>query len=535
MEKISLSQREIGGRGVLAWVSVGTVGLLMVLFIMVSVRHSVADWYYMRQFKRLVICPGSGISRRRDGEIIETWSLFTQEGITQSLKPYVKRALVLDGWDGEKRYLYARARWHQYRELLTAQKRKAEGLTEEGLEERDRLRLLAMETERTPDGVPREELPQRTVSLLRRAIHRDPMNRCYRMTLADVIETQDKTGTLARAIDQSRRKYPVHTAYGQIRLAEFLAGSPGSDQDVQRHYREALGLLSTDNSVQFITYARTSTGAIAPMTVGEETGNVRTVRKTERVVDYLADRMVKGMSGPGGIGNYDKWASIIPDYAESHWLVAEHLSRSMMDSQANKEYEKVVEIARRKLDRRQKRSSLGLFFEIMCPLTRPDIESASVLKATEIGLAGQALEKLKRPDEALRMFRKQIELTPRDIDPRLAANRLLIDIVNKTIKRLLDVVSKVKELEGQRDRGEKVEKMERRKKDELMEALEKVDPIGEELNENVAEVLKAKPYTNEALRQRREFSEADQELGRTLALPDVKRALRMLDEFSEDK
>ena len=95
MEKISLTKRELKGWGDLVWVPVGIVGVLMVLFIVVAIRHSAADWYYMKQFKRLVICPGSGISRRRDGEVIEDWSLFTQEGITQSLKPYAAEAIAL--------------------------------------------------------------------------------------------------------------------------------------------------------------------------------------------------------------------------------------------------------------------------------------------------------------------------------------------------------------------------------------------------------------------------------------------------------
>jgi hypothetical protein len=441
MEKISLPTRTVAtGTAVVVGLTVLVI-LLMLGWVGLILYYDVAAPWSMARF-RAVVVTGQPIREFRDGEVEREWTLFQEGGRQHALRAFAERAFLIDTWNPEMRYLYARALWREYNSPADA-------------------------SGRTTGGFLHDELPDHVVAYLRMAAVRDPTNCFYRSTLASVLRT---TGTKNPEVKPDIRRlllyYPSQDTYGLIRTAEMLAaeGKPEDKRQVLDDYSRALSFVSTE-----ITSGLVDTTANEPgLTVFPALG------------PRLVSRAVTGMLRD--VGSYDLWSPGLPEYPEVRWLVAYELRTRGMNAEADKEYAKVVELVRRRLASEQGVSVLRVVFEILCPLERPNYADRFLMNR-ELGLAANVLRGTGRPEEATEMLRVQVSRASTNVAARLALGELLLERA-----ALLRTAAR-----DYRDKGETAK---------AMEAEGKAEQMYKEVDQQVSAILDRQPLLSEALNLR---------------------------------
>ena len=376
MERIGLPSRTVGKEGVVVIPVAVAVVAVMLAWVTTVVYYDLAGRYYMRDFRTVVITDIPFIRKFREGEVEARYTLFEEGGRKRALAPLAVKAFEqMDRWHPEMRYIYARALWREYREGTS---------------------------KKTPGGFVREDIPGPVINWLREAIRCEPTNRFYRATLAGVLNRVG--GPEAKAeIGRLLSFYPPGNAHGQIRTAEMLvelAGGGAPKGRIRTHYCRALELVSTEITSGLLKVTRTGPkkGTLVELAVG----------------GLLRD-----------VGSYESWASQIPDYPETHWVVARQLSRLGKKAEADKELARVVDAVNRRLDVQSGVSMRQLVAEMFCPFVRPDWTDRFLMNR-EIGYAAAVQRANRRPDEAMTLYRVQISRRPTNIVARRALAETLL-------------------------------------------------------------------------------------------------------------
>jgi len=383
MEKISLPARTVATGTLVAALVTVLVTVLVLGWVGLILYYDVAAPRTMERF-RAVVMTGQSVLEIREGEVGEEWTLFQEGGRQHALRPLAERALTMDPWNPEMRYLFARALWREYNVPVTS-------------------------GDRTAGGFRRDELPDYVISYLRMAALRDPTNCFYRSTLAGVLRAiETRKVEVKPEIRRLLVCYPPQDTYALIRAGEMLAEEGADKRLVLADYCRGLSFISTE-----ITSGLVDTSVREPGVTIFPPLAPRLVNRA--VTDLLRD-----------IGTYDVWAAGLPDYPEARGMVAGELRTRGLIADAEKEYAKVVESVQRRLLLERGVSALRMTFEVLCPLERPHYTDRFLMNR-EIGLAAGILRAKGLLEEATEMFRVAVRRTPTNILTRLALGDILLE------------------------------------------------------------------------------------------------------------
>ncbi len=428
MEKVSLPTRTVS-RGLVVVIPLAVVVVVAMLgWIAAAVYYDLASRYYMQDFRTVVIT-GRPIREFREGELEAEYTLFEEGGRKHALVHKAVAAFEeMDPWHPEMRYIFARALWREYNG----------GVGTLG---------------KTPGGFVHDQLPGQVLNWLRQAIRCEPTNRFYRATLIGVLKRVG--GAEAKAeIGRLLSFYPPQNAHGQIRTAEMLVEAGAPKPRILAHYRRALELVSAEITSGLLDVTRTGP-------------------KKRTLVARAVDGMLKD------VGSYETWASQLPDYPETHWVVAGELNNLGKKAEANKELARVVDAVNRRLDVQSHVPMRQLVIGMLCPFVRPDYTNGFLVNR-EIGYAAAVHKANGRPDEAMRMYRIQIARRPTNISGRLALGEMLLERARTLRLQARD----------HRDRGET---------QKAGEIDAKAEAVYDEVDEQVSAILAQRPRDEAAL------------------------------------
>jgi hypothetical protein len=350
----------------------GWVGLI--LYYDVAAPQTFADF-------RTVVATGQPVRKIQNAEVQAEWTLFQEGGRQHALRPSAERAMGMDPWAGQMRYLYARALWQEYN-------------------------LPAGGSGRTPGGFVRDELPGLAITYLRMAILRDPSNCFYRSTLAGVLRATETQNAGAKSeVLRLLLSYPPQDTGGLIWTAETLAAEGGEKGQVRAEYCRGLSFVSTETLSGLMDAMVTGSGGPTYPPLGPR----------------LVSRAVGGLLKD--VGPYDDWAGTLPNDPESRWMVAGEFRNRSMNAEADKEYAKVPELVKGRLAVERPHSAFGMLWELLFPPGGPDryVTNREILSAVEV------LRTTGHPEEATALLEVEISRSPADVAGRLALGDLLLE------------------------------------------------------------------------------------------------------------
>ena len=517
MEKISLPTRTVSAHRTVVTVVTSVLVLLMLGWTWKVLSPVIAEQVYMKDFRQVLVT-GRNVVDISDGQVSSEKTLFERGGLKIPTAGDAMKAFTeYETWDAEMPYLYARALWREY--IGPADNL---GLT------RSRLR--------------KESLPGEVALRLRTAIRRDPSNRFYRATLAGVLSrSAGGHPELETELNDLLALYSPQNAYGQIRTADWLRERKPVDRErVLQHYGRALGLVSADLNSGRIYMKRDFVTPPPRLDMpGLPSAPEYRYKASGLLWDYLVKRAMEGIIEVAGIENYARWAAVIPDEPQTHWVVARYLAavrdrarsdasladatqRPLLnarvdryDRAARAEYKRLIDLVKHRLDVQAGISTMGYLWSILSPLS--EVHRDRFLLGREIGYAAAVLRDAGDLDGAAELFRKYTAREPSNIAPRMALAKLLVarglTLTDEAATLAANAASRrtrATEAKGQ-DRivdAERLEAEARKLTAEAEEVKNRAAPYFEEADEQLSAVLRQKPRLAEALAERARISKA---------------------------